>query len=75
MECEATPHTSGSGASGAFLGAQQQYLAILSNDGTVVSVYDIAKVVPNPGAALFLDASSTGAVNIFSGPPPVPQPA
>ncbi len=64
-----------SGASGAFLGAQHQYLAILGNDGATVSVYDLARIGPNPAAALVLDASSTGALNIFSGPQPVSQPA
>ena len=63
------------GASGCFLGAQHQYLAILGNDGATVSVFDLARIGPSPAAALVLDAASTGAVNIFSGPDPTPQPA
>ena len=63
------------GAGGCFLGAQHQYLAILANDGTTVSVYDLARIGPSPTAALVLDASSSGAVNIFPGPDPLPQPA
>ena len=62
------------GAAGCFLGAQHQYLAILANDGMTVSVYDLAKIGPSPTAALVLDTSSTGAVNIFPGPDPLPQP-
>lgn len=63
------------GAGGCFLGAEHQYLAILANDGTTVSVYDLARVGPSPTAALVLDASASGAVNIFPGPDPLPQPA
>lgn len=62
------------GAAGCFLGAQHQYLAILANDGATVSVYDLARIGPSPTAALVLDASSTGAVNLFPGPDPLPQP-
>lgn len=39
-----------------------------------VSVYDLAKIGPSPTAALLLDTSSSGAVNIFPGPEPLPQP-
>ncbi|KAL3157200.1 hypothetical protein ABBQ38_001439 [Trebouxia sp. C0009 RCD-2024] len=62
------------GAAGCFLGVQHQYLAILANDGMTVSVYDLAKIGPSPTAALVLDTSSSGAVNIFPGPDPLPQP-
>lgn len=62
------------GAAGAFVGANDQFLVILANDGLSASVFDTAKIgFAPPAAALLLDLSGSGAVNIFPGPQPLPQ--
>lgn len=62
------------GAAGAFVGAEDQFVVILANDGLSASVFDTAKIgFAPPAASLLLDLSSSGAVNIFPGPRPLPQ--
>lgn len=64
------------GAAGSFVGAEDQFLVILANDGLSASVYDTAKIgFAPPAAAVVLDLSASAALNIFSGPQPLPQPA